>query len=428
MQHQWNSARLSGKFGRLAWTGLVILCLMLGSAVVIPISAQDTAPVAPPQVGLRPDAPTYALHGPYWVGTQSFALEGEDNPQTVRVWYPALNPDGAAEATTYVISWAKYQMDSSSEIAGHALVDAAPDTTAAPYPLVVFSHGWGSEDIFYAWLVEHLASYGFVVVGPDHQEFTDETSSDLVRTTVDRPYAITHTIDYAATLTAPDGDLAGLIDMERIAVAGQSYGGYTALAAGGARYDMNAYAERCAGLAADDPDQFLCVFANSQAQMAELAGLDAAPEGLWPSTGDPRVDTIVTIAGDSYMFGEQGLAEITMPVLAIGGTLDTSTPYMWGVRPTYDNVASQQKILVTLTDAGHFVASSSCADAPSIVDLGIFFFCSDPVWDMNRAHDLMNHFTTAFLLDILMDDADAHAALAPEAVSFPGITYEAQGF
>ena len=161
----------------------------------------------------------------------------------------ALNPDGAAEATTYVISWAKYQMDSSSDIAGHALVDAAPDTTAAPYPLVVFSHGWGSEDIFYAWLVEHLASYGFVVVGPDHQEFTDETSSDLVRTTVDRPYAITHTIDYAATLTAPDGALAGLIDMERIAVAGQSYGGYTALAAAGARYDMNAYAARCAGLA-----------------------------------------------------------------------------------------------------------------------------------------------------------------------------------
>jgi predicted dienelactone hydrolase len=427
MQHQWNSALLNGKFGRLAWIGLVILCLMLGSAVVIPIAAQETTPVAPPQVGLRPDAPTYALHGPYWVGTQSFALEGEDNPQTVRVWYPALNPEGAAEATIYVISWAKYQLDSTSDIAGRALLDAAPDLNAGPYPLVVFSHGLGTEDIFYAWLVEHLASYGFVVIGPNHQEFTDETSSDLVRTTVDRPLAITHTIDYAATLTAPDGALAGLIDMERIAVAGQSYGGYTALAAAGARYDMNAFAERCAGLAEDDPNQFLCVFANSQEQMAELAGLDAVPADLWPSVGDPRVDTIVTIAGDSYMFGEQGLTEISMPVLAIGGTLDSSTPYTWGVRPTYDNIASQQKILVTLTDADHFVASTSCADAPSIADLA-FYFCSDPVWDMNRAHDLMNHFITAFLLDILTGDTDAHAALAAEAVSFPGIIYEAQGF
>ena len=190
---------------------------------------------------------------------------------------------------------------------------------------------------------------------------------------------------------------------------------------------MNAFADRCAGLAPDDPNQFLCVFANSQTQMAELAGLDAVPQGLWPSMGDARVDTIVTIAGDSYMFGEQGLAEISMPVLAIGGTLDTSTPYDWGVRPTYDIIASQQKILVTLGDADHYVASTSCADAPSIVDLA-YFFCSDPVWDMNRAHDLMNHFTTAFLLDILKGDAEAHAVLAPEAVSFPGITYEAQGF
>ncbi|MBK8136825.1 MAG: hypothetical protein IPK52_13470, partial [Chloroflexi bacterium] len=293
---------------------LVGIGLLLVLSFPPSLAAQDAA--VPPQGGLRPDAPPYALHGPYWVGTTSVVIEGEPTPQEVRVWYAALNSEGAAEAITYVIGWEKYQMDSSSEIAGHALLDAMPDLNAAPYPLVVFSHGWGSEDIFYAWLVEHLASYGFVVIGPDHQEFSDETSSDFVRTTVDRPYAITHTIDYAATLTAPDGALVGLIDMERIAVTGQSYGGYTALAAAGARYDMNAFADRCASLAPDDPDQFLCVFANSQAQMAELSGLDAVPEGLWPSSGDPRVDTIVTIAGDSYMFGEQGLLEISMPVLA----------------------------------------------------------------------------------------------------------------
>ncbi len=128
------------------------------------------------------------------------------------------------------------------------------------------------------------------------------------------------------------------------------------------------------------------------------------------------------------MFGDQGLAEITIPVLAIGGTLDTSTPYLWGVRPTYDAIASQQKILVTLENADHYIASTSCADAPTIIDLGVYFFCSDPVWDVDRAHDLMNHFTTAFLLDVLKGDTDAHAALAPDAVSFNGIQYEAQGF
>jgi hypothetical protein len=59
-----------------------------------------------------------------------------------------------------------------------------------------------------------------------------------------------------------------------------------------------------------------------------------------------------------------------------------------------------------------------------LVELGLYFACADPVWDMDRAHDLINHFTTAFLLDTLKGDKDAHAALLAENVSFLGITYE----
>ncbi len=43
---------------------------------------------------------------------------------------------------------------------------------------------------------------------------------------------------------------------------------------------------------------------------------------------------------------------------------------------------------------------------------------------MDRAHDLINHFTTAFLLDTLKGDEEAHAALLSESVDFPGISYE----
>ena len=49
-----------------------------------------------------------------------------------------------------------------------------------------------------------------------------------------------------------------------------------------------------------------------------------------------------------------------------------------------------------------------------LVDLGLFWGCSDPVWDMDRAHDLINHFATAFFLATLKDDAEAAAALAPD--------------
>ncbi len=57
-----------------------------------------------------------------------------------------------------------------------------------------------------------------------------------------------------------------------------------------------------------------------------------------------------------------------------------------------------------------------------------FFCCADPVWDVDRAHDLIDHFVTAFLLATLKGDAEAAAALAPDAVSFPGIAYETTGF
>lgn len=69
-----------------------------------------------------------------------------------------------------------------------------------------------------------------------------------------------------------------------------------------------------------------------------------------------------------------------------------------------------------------------CDDAPWYVDSGLFGFCSDPVWDLDRAHDLANHFVTAFLLATLRGDTDAAAALSPAAVNFPGILYEATGF
>ena len=59
---------------------------------------------------------------------------------------------------------------------------------------------------------------------------------------------------------------------------------------------------------------------------------------------------------------------------------------------------------------------------------GIHSFCSDPAWDKVRSHNLINHFTTAFLLAELKQDENAAAALAPVAVEFAGVTYKSQGY
>lgn len=420
--------------------------------LAVPLTAQDEGP---PRTGLFYISPNYAVRGPYWVGTTEvmvarpnpdcWALEGlavttsedEQNQMLLSIWYPALNPEGLTPDARYDMIWKlpipiPEGMDMT--VAGQALRDAAFDMVSAPYPLVVFSPGYISDMAGFVYLAEHLASHGFVVIGADPDEVMDPEwiGIDRWKGSVQRPCDIRQTLNYAEGVTAPGEMMAGLIDMERVAVAGHSYGGWTALLAGGARYDFENHqkwcdTERAAGsLFAED----VCgTFISAEADMVAAAGLDAMPDGLWPSMGDPRVDAIVPMAGDAWLFGPDGLAEITVPMLAIGGTADYSTPFEWGTRLAYDYVSSAQKVLVGLENAGHMVFIASCDVAPPIItEIGA---CFDMVWDTDRIHDLINHFTTAFLLATLKGDAEAAFFLsqdAPQGVRATGVRYEAVGY
>jgi hypothetical protein len=132
----------------------IFLSLLLILTFVMPMQAQEEGPA---QVGLRPDAPTYAVHGPYWVGAMEFVIEDQERPLVTTVWYPALNPENAEVSATYSFE-PKFSPVPEIEMAifGHALRDAAPDATGAPYPLIIFSHGFSGNPFFYANLVEHL--------------------------------------------------------------------------------------------------------------------------------------------------------------------------------------------------------------------------------------------------------------------------------
>jgi predicted dienelactone hydrolase len=400
-----------------------------------PVATAADIPAAPepqpPREGLRPDAPEFAKHGPFWVGYKPLAIgQGTDRPLAASLWYPARNPSSAKEEITYsmTLKMALEQTKAPVVAYGHALLDAAVDTSAAPYPLVIFSHGFGADAVWYTNLIEHYASHGFIVLAPEHVEQWDPESGDIWKASIDRPLDIKRALDYAEQITAPGGDMAGRIDMQHVAVVGHSYGGYTALAMAGAQYDLAAFNARCAQLPRDDPHTFLCApLVASEGKMASRAGLDSVPKGLWPSLGDPRVKAIIPLAGDSYLFDKAGLAKITIPMMAIGGTADTSTPYDWGSKPSYDNASSAKKALVTLEGAEHTI-TGSCKNLPWLSETPFnLWICFDPVWDKDRGQDLINHFATAFLLDTLKGDAAAAAALAPKNVTFPGIKYETTG-
>ncbi|MFW5692026.1 MAG: glutaminyl-peptide cyclotransferase [Chloroflexota bacterium] len=370
----------------------------------------------------RPDAPTYAMPGPYDVGVVETILEDAERPLTVTVWYPATAPDDA-EPTTYALPPLRFTRN--------GIADAPPDTTAAPYPLVVFSHGSGGYRFQSLWLVEHLASHGFVVMAPDHPTNTvldglnDEEAygQNLPLNYAYRPDDLRRVIDYAEAATAAAGPLSSLIDMDRVAAAGHSFGGYTALAVGGATLNTDQLAMTCAST--PDPERFAtaCFIAEEADRIAAVRGFDATPEGAWPTQSDPRVDAVIALAPwNNPILDAASLADNTTPTLIIVGTNDTVTPADRDSIPTFNSLINAPRALATLELAGHYIFVDQCA--PLAIQFGFFDSCSDDVWDMQRAHDLSNHLITAFLLDTFQGDADAAAALEPANVDFPGVDYQ----
>ena len=372
---------------------------------------------------------TYAAPGSHAVGYREFDTSGaQEQPLTLRAWYPAQPADSQPAAITYTAPNKFGQEITPGEqisSVGSALADAEPEQTNEPYPLVVFSHTFALSPIVYSTLVEHYASQGFVVLAPEHNERFDGALTGFWEELIDRPVDISRTIDEAERLTMPGAALDGMIDLDNIAVVGHSYGGYTALAAAGARFDFAAYKHRCAALPADDPLSFFCAPIPNESDMAMRAGLGESPSGLWPSFGDPRVTAAISLAGDAYLFDQRGLAELEVPVMAMGGTVDEGTPYTWGAQLTYDHAGSENNTLVSFPGAGHFLFADSSATLPW-AEASVYrdSICTDAVWGTERPLDIVMHYTTAFLRDTLDADPAARAALSGEQPDLDDVEYE----
>ena len=166
--------------------------------------------------------------------------DGKEQTLTVAVWYPT-----AAQPKMHIYGWPTI---------GNIAVDAAPRAESGPYPLLVFSHGYGGSGLSAVFFTEALAARGWIVACPDHH---DKYSAVRIRTgkkeNFDRLGWLRHAKEIAASgpadrdkysyrldemrLVLDDmltSDMFGkLIDRDRIAVGGHSFGGFTALGLSG---------------------------------------------------------------------------------------------------------------------------------------------------------------------------------------------------
>ena len=172
------------------------------------------------------DLADYTPRGPHAVGVTTLAIpdpEREGRVLETDIWYPARERTPTPDAATADHPFGRPHA---------ALPDAPPGD--GPFPALVFSHGNSGLRRQSTFLTTHLASWGFVVVAPDHVGNTffemlqirdDETRNHVhLDARGNRPRDLVAALD--AVLQA-DGRWP-TVDPLRVGALGHSFGGWTA--------------------------------------------------------------------------------------------------------------------------------------------------------------------------------------------------------
>ncbi len=261
------------------------LLIALGCDLEVPEDTGEFDPVA-----------SASQPGPYTVGHREGEVlytwaSGAARTLRMSVWYPSHETTGAP--AQYLLTQSKIALED---------IEAADD---AEFPVVVYSHGHQGYAEASSFLAEHLASHGYYVVAPDHTgNTTFDGSSRETEIYLYRPFDLTAAFDAFKA-----GHLiSGTRWNGHAAVLGHSFGGYTAFASSGAKYDVAAIQALCeAGTGGD-------VCSDWSAQWASRFEAGAA---------DERFEGVVAMApGDYRLFGAAGVAQVELPSLLMTGEFD----------------------------------------------------------------------------------------------------------
>jgi predicted dienelactone hydrolase len=180
------------------------------------------------------------------------------------------------------------------------------EAEVGPRPLLIFSHGFTSFRKNGAYLGEHLASHGFVVVSVDYPLTSmSAPGGPAVEDVVNQPGDISFLIDTLTGFSAVSGHpLSGKVDPDRVGVFGISLGGLTSTLA-----------------------------------------------AFHPQWRDPRIGAAISIAGPTNFFTPRFFSYADTPFMMLAGDLDALVPYASNAAPVLEKVPGAA--LVTVRGGSH---------------------------------------------------------------------------
>lgn len=325
--------------------------------------------------------PNLAQPGPYQVSTRMLTLERDRQTQTGDVIQRTFHVD------VYL-----------------------PEDLAQPAPVVIISHGLGSSPAAFAYLGNHLASYGFAAVILQH------LGSDATRQTelltgilnsgvnpvefIDRPLDIRYTLDQLEQLSQTDPEWQGRLNLQAVGAIGHSLGGYTVLALGGANLNTERLQQMC-------PPPALSLNAAP-----ELQCLASQLPAFRFNLQDPRIKAIMAISPiDSVALGPENLSKIQIPTLLMGGSRDFIASVIEEQIHPFTWLTTPDKYLAITIPSSHNSADASDGDLdppPNSVNA----LLAGPAPTLGREY--IRELSLAFMQTYLAHRSDYQPYLSPE--------------
>jgi predicted dienelactone hydrolase len=223
-------------------------------------------------------------------------------------------------------------------------------------PVVIISHGVGDNRRTFAYLGEHLASHGFAVAVLEHpasntqqlENLLQGAARELVETKefVDRPLDVSFVLDELTRLNQSSSELQKPLNLEQIGILGHSFGGYTAFALGGAKFNFAQLKQECRA------DNFNLNAANPSLLLQCLA-LELPQKDKY-NLQDKRIRAVFAMnPAISGIFTETGIAEVQVPVMLFGGSDDAVTPALVEQICPYTWLKATDKYFVQIQGGTH---------------------------------------------------------------------------